>query len=119
MQNDGFSVKELEKILKRKKVKLFYTMPNFQNPTGISMSIEKKIKLLELAEKYNFYILEDDGLSNLYFDRKKPETLKSLDKNNRVIYIKSYSKIFMPGLRLAYITIPDIMLDTMLTRKFF
>ena len=49
---------------------------------------------------------------------KKPETLKSLDKDNRVIYIKSYSKIFMPGLRLAYITIPDIMLDTMLTRKF-
>lgn len=118
MQSDGFSVKEFEKILKRKKIKLFYTMPNFQNPTGISMSLEKKIKLLELAEKYNFYILEDDGLSNLYFDRKKPETLKSLDKDNRVIYIKSYSKIFMPGLRLAYITIPDIMLDTMLTRKF-
>lgn len=118
MQSDGFSVKEFEKILKRKKIKLFYTMPNFQNPTGISMSFEKKIKLLELAEKYDFYILEDDGLSNLYFDRKKPETLKSLDKDNRVIYIKSYSKIFMPGLRLAYITIPDIMLDTMLTRKF-
>ena len=45
------------------------------SPTGISMSFEKKIKLLELAEKYDFYILEDDGLSNLYFDRKKPETL--------------------------------------------
>ena len=118
MQKDGFSVRELEKILKRKKIKLFYTMPNFQNPTGISMSFEKKIKLLELAEKYDFYILEDDGLSNLYFDKNKPETLKSLDKNNRVIYIKSYSKIFMPGLRLAYITIPDILLDTILARKF-
>lgn len=117
MQKDGFSVRELEKILKRKKIKLFYTMPNFQNPTGISMSFEKKIKLLELAEKYDFYILEDDGLSNLYFDKNKPETLKSLDKNNRVIYIKSYSKIFMPGLRLAYITIPDILLDTILARK--
>ena len=118
MQKDGFSVRELEKILKREKIKLFYTMPNFQNPTGVSMSFEKKIKLLELAEKYDFYILEDDGLSNLYFDKNKPETLKSLDKNNRVIYIKSYSKIFMPGLRLAYITIPDILLDTILARKF-
>lgn len=118
MQKDGFSIKELEKILCTKKIKLFYTMPNFQNPTGTSMSQEKKEKLLELAEKFDFYILEDDGLSNLYFDNKKPSTLKSLDKRNRVIYIKSYSKIFMPGLRLAYITVPDIMLNTILNRKF-
>lgn len=116
--SDGFSIKELEKILHKKKIKLFYTMPNFQNPTGISISYEKKKKLLELAEKFDFYILEDDGLSNLYFTGEKPETLKSLDKNDRVIYIKSYSKIFMPGLRLAYITIPEFLLQTILTKKF-
>ena len=119
MQNDGFSIKELEKILRTKKIKLFYTMSNFQNPTGISISDKKKKRLLELAEKFDFYILEDDGLSNLYFSGEKPTTLKSMDKNNRVIYIKSYSKIFMPGLRLAYILIPENMLDIILSRKFF
>lgn len=62
---------------------------------------------MKLAEKYDFYILEDDGLSNLYFGQKKPVSLKSMDTNQRVIYIKSYSKIFMPGLRLAYTAVPD------------
>ncbi len=109
MLDDGFSLREFEKILETKKIKMFYTMTNFHNPTGISTSRTKKIKLLELAEKYNFYILEDDGLSDLYFDDTKPSSLKSIDKNNRVIYIKSYSKAFMPGLRLAYIAVPDIM----------
>lgn len=117
MNNNGYSVKELEKILKEKKIKLFYTMVNFQNPTGISMNLEKKLKLLELAEKYDFYILEDDGLSNLYFSEERPQTLKSLDKTGRVIYIKSYSKIFMPGLRIAYITLPDYLIKSILTRK--
>lgn len=118
MQNDGFSLRELEKILQTKKIKLFYTMTNFQNPTGVSTSEDKKIKLLNLAERYDFYILEDDGLSNLYFNDKKPSSLKSLDKNDRVIYIKSYSKIFMPGLRLAYVAVPDILVKTILNRKF-
>ena len=118
MQNDGFSLRELEKTLQTRKIKLFYTMTNFHNPTGISTSDEKKIKLLKLADKYDFYILEDDGLSNLYFNNKKPSTLKSLDNNGRVIYIKSYSKIFLPGLRLAYIAVPDNLVETILNRKF-
>ncbi|MHA4750884.1 aminotransferase class I/II-fold pyridoxal phosphate-dependent enzyme, partial [Enterococcus faecium] len=76
------------------------TMPTFQNPTGILWSEEKKQKLLELSYKYDFYILEDDCLSELYYDKIKLKSLKSMDKNGKVIYIKSYSKIFMPGLRL-------------------
>ena len=118
MQNDGFSLKDLEKILRRQKIKLFYTMTNFHNPTGVSTGDEKKKKLLELAERFDFYILEDDGLSNLYFTGGKPSSLKSMDKDGRVIYIKSYSKIFMPGFRLGYITVPEPMLNTVLTRKF-
>ena len=118
MNDDGFSLREFEKILQERKIKLFYTMTNFHNPTGICTSEKKKIKLLELAEKHDFYILEDDGLSNLYFNNKKPSSLKFLDKNNRVIYIKSYSKIFMPGLRLAYIAVPDLLINTILNRKF-
>lgn len=117
MEKDGYSISELENILSRKKVKLFYTMSNFQNPTGISMSYLKKKKLIELAEKYDFYILEDDGLSNLYFSGEKPEALKCFDKSDRVIYIKSYSKIFMPGLRIAYITLPNFLVNSILTNK--
>lgn len=118
MQKDGFSLWEFEKILYTKKIKLFYTMTNFQNPTGISLSSEKKEKLLKLAEKYDFYILEDDGLSNLYFGQKKPVSLKSIDTNQRVIYIKSYSKIFMPGLRLAYTAVPDKFVYSIRNKKF-
>lgn len=118
MQKDGFSLWEFEKILYTKKIKLFYTMTNFQNPTGISLSREKKEKLLKLAEKYDFYILEDDGLSNLYFGQKKPVSLKSIDTNQRVIYIKSYSKIFMPGLRLAYTAVPDKFVYSIRNKKF-
>ena len=118
MQKDGFSLRELEKILYTGKIKLFYTMTNFQNPTGISLSREKKEKLLKLAEKYDFYILEDDGLSNLYFGQKKPVSLKSMDTNQRVIYIKSYSKIFMPGLRLAYTAVPDKFVYSIRNKKF-
>lgn len=119
IEKDGFSLKDLEKILKQKKIKLFYTMPNFHNPTGLSMSLAKKKNLLDLAEKYDFYILEDDGLSNLYFTGEKPITLKSLDIHERVIYIKSYSKIFMPGLRLGYIAVPNSLLNNILKRKFY
>lgn len=117
MEKDGYSLKELESIVKKRKIKLFYTMANFQNPTGISMSSIKKEKLIKLAKEYDFYILEDDGLSNLYFSGEKPKTLKSFDKFKRVIYIKSYSKIFMPGLRLGYIILPDFLIKPILNRK--
>ena len=101
-------VKKLEDILKKNKIKCFYTMSYFQNPTGISYSLEKKRKILELAEKYDFYIIEDDYLSELIFDDNiKHEPFKVLDKNDRVIYIKSFSKIFLPGIRLGYIICPE------------
>lgn len=104
---NGYSLEKFKKILSKNKVKLFYTMTNFQNPTGFSMSKFKKTKLLELSNDFEFHILEDDSLSDIYFTKEKPSTLKKIDLNNRVIYIKSYSKIFMPGLKLACIALPD------------
>ena len=62
VEEDGINIKKLEDILKKNKIKCFYTMSYFQNPTGISYSLEKKLKILELAEKYDFYIIEDDYL---------------------------------------------------------
>ena len=67
-------------------------MAYFQTPTGISYSIEKKRKLLELAEKYHFYIIEDDNLYDFYYGAERIVPLKALDYKNKVIYIKSFLK---------------------------
>lgn len=108
VEDDGINIKKFEEVLKKNKIKCFYTMSYFQNPTGISYSLEKKLKILELAKKYDFYIIEDDYLSELIFDNDiKHEPFKVLDKNDRVIYIKSFSKIFLPGIRLGYIICPE------------
>lgn len=117
MKADGIDMEELEAILKTEKPKLIYVMTNFQNPTGISYSIEKKIRLLSLAEKYGFYILEDDYLSELRFYGDKNIPIKSMDKKNKVIYLKSFSKIFMPGIRIAFLITPDIISKKILSAK--
>ncbi|WP_427338735.1 PLP-dependent aminotransferase family protein [Caloranaerobacter sp. DY30410] len=106
IKKDGIDLTYLEDKLKSFRPKFIYVMPNFQNPTGYTYSKLKKLKLLELANKYDTLVVEDDYLNDLSFNNKYPETLKSLDENNRVIYIKSFSKIFMPGLRLGFMIIP-------------
>jgi len=118
IKRDGLDLDELEDYLKKNKIKLFFTMQNFQNPTGVNWSREKQQHLLELAEKYNFFIVEDDLLSDLYYTENAPSILKQLDKNERVIYIKSFSKVFMPGLRLALIVLPQKLLPEMLETKY-
>ncbi len=104
---DGVDLLQLEEILKKNKIKCFYVMSYFQNPTGATYSLEKKLKILELAEVYDFYIVEDDYLSELIYDQKQYKSFKSLDINDRVIYIKSFSKIFLPGIRLGYMISPE------------
>ena len=104
---DGIDLSQFEEILKKNKIKCFYAMSYFQNPTGATYSLEKKLRILELAELYDFYIVEDDYLSELIYDNKKYNSFKSLDINDRVIYIKSFSKIFLPGIRLGYMISPE------------
>lgn len=118
IKDDGIDLDEFEEILKKNKISCFYTMSYFHNPTGISYSYEKKMKLLELAKKYDFYIIEDDYLSELIYDDNivhKP--LRSLDSYGRVIYIKSFSKVFLPGIRLGYMVIPESFVETMQSSK--
>lgn len=118
MLDDGIDIGILKLKLDKIKPKLMYVMPNFQNPTGISYSSYKKKKLLELAEEYDFYILEDDFISDFKFDSEDNRPLKSYDENNRVIYIKSFSKIFMPGLRIGVINIPPELMKNILWAKY-
>lgn len=103
MEADGMNMEELEGVLKNNDVKLIYTIPSFQNPTGITMSLEKRKKMLELAKKYDALILEDNPYGELRFAGENVETIKSLDKEGRVIYIGSLSKILSPGLRIGYV----------------
>ena len=113
MESDGMDVDALERILKKYKIKCLYTMSYFQNPTGVTCSLEKKKRIIELAKKYDFYILEDDYLSELryeeYFDHIP---YRALDEE-RVIYIKSFSKIFLPGVRVGYLIAPDKFSETL------
>lgn len=118
MLDDGIDIGILKLKLEKTRPKLVYTMPNFQNPTGISYSSYKKKKLIELAEKYDFYIVEDDFISDFKFDSNDNRTIKSYDDKNRVIYIKSFSKLLMPGLRLGIIEVPDKLLDKILWAKY-
>lgn len=104
---DGVNIEKLENILRKRKIKFLYLMSYFQNPTGATYSEEKKRKLLELASIYDFYIIEDDYLSELIYDSTIVyRSFKQMDEDNRVIYIKSFSKIFLPGIRLGYLIAP-------------
>ncbi|SCH31634.1 2-aminoadipate transaminase [uncultured Clostridium sp.] len=107
MLDDGIDIGILKLKLEKIKPKLIYAMPNFQNPTGVSYSSYKKKKLIELAEEHDFYILEDDFISDFNFESEDNKTIRSYDDKNRVIYIKSFSKILMPGLRIGIVEIPN------------
>lgn len=118
MEKDGVDIKALEKIVKKNNIKCFYTMSYFQNPTGISYSLKKKKELLNLANIYDFYIIEDDYLSELIYDKDiEYVTFKSLDRNDKVIYIKSFSKVFLPGIRIGYVISPGELKETIKNYK--
>lgn len=107
VEADGMDVVKLEETLKANPdAKLLYTIPTFQNPTGTTMSLEKRKRVLELASEYNLLIIEDNPYGDLRFRGEEIATLKSLDTENRVIYCGSFSKILSPGMRLGYIIGP-------------
>ncbi len=116
--DDGLDTDKLEEILKEhKNIKLLYTISTFQNPSGITISIEKRKRILELAEKYDFLIYEDNPYGELRFSGEEIPTLKSLDKQGRVIYFGSYSKVLAPGMRLGFTSAPAPLLERMIICK--
>lgn len=110
VSNDGLDTDALEEIAKKDKIKIVYTIPTFQNPTGITMSLAKRKKMLELAGKYDFFILEDNPYGELRYNGEEIATMKSMDTEGRVIYAGSFSKILSAGMRLGWcIARQDIM----------
>src|SRR5574344_1483251 len=103
MDNDGMNMEALEKaLIENKNTKLIYTIPNFQNPSGITMSLEKRKKMYELAKRYNVLILEDNPYGDLRYRGEDIPNIKSLDTEGIVIYAGSFSKVISPGMRIAY-----------------
>ena len=115
--SDGMRVDLLETILARHRPRLIYTLPTFQNPTGVVMSPERRRRLLLLARRYQTPILEDDPYSEVYFEGKQPQPLKSLDTHSQVIYLSTFSKILAPGFRVAWLVSPEPMLERLTLHK--
>lgn len=119
LKSDGWDMVELETILQTRKIHFIYVMTNFQNPTGVTWSLKKKRQLLEMAKKYDFYIIEDECFSDFYYEKKIPVSLKSMDKEERVLYLKTFSKIVMPGISLAVFIPPKNFVERFAIDKYF
>ncbi len=115
---NGMDMEKLEEALKTEKnVKLIYTIPTFQNPSGITMSLEKRKKMLELSEKYNVLILEDNPYGDLRFDGDDVATIKSMDKGGNVAYAGTFSKTLSPGLRIGYLICDERIMEKIVICK--
>ena len=106
LDEDGINIEELEKVLKEKNVRLIYLIPNFQNPTGRTTSLEKRKQVYELAKKYGAVILEDNPYGDLRFAGENIKSIKSLDKDGIVVYSGTFSKVLAPGIRVGYVSGP-------------
>ena len=118
IDDDGMNMEELEKALKtHKNARFFYTIPNFQNPSGITMSLEKRKKIYELATKYNVLILEDNPYGDLRYSGEYIPCIKSFDDEGIVLYAGSMSKVISPGIRVAYVIAPKPIFQKMVVCK--
>ncbi|KRE63547.1 PLP-dependent aminotransferase family protein [Nostocoides sp. Soil756] len=103
MDDGGMDVDALEQVLRTtERVKIVYTVPDFQNPTGRTMGLARRRRLVELAEEYDVVVLEDSPYRELRYEGERLPTIKSLDTTGRVIHLGSFSKILAPGLRLGW-----------------
>lgn len=120
--NHGMRTDLLQKLLaklagKKKKPKFIYVVPDFQNPSGVTMSVERRRTVLELAYKYEIPIVEDSPYRDLRFTGQPVPAIYSLDTENQVIMLRTFSKLLCPGLRLAWITASVKWIDQMVVAK--
>jgi len=108
LDQDGMDPDDLEKVIKQvkaevKTLKLLYIIPSFQNPTSTMLTMERRKRILELAEKHDFLILEDNPYGYISFEGPMPTPLKGLDETGRVMYTSTFSKIVSPGMRIGWL----------------
>jgi 2-aminoadipate transaminase len=117
MDEDGMMVDALEAALELHsgKVKFIYTIPNFQNPAGVTMSAARRVRLLELAKKHGVIVIEDNPYGRLRFEGEDVPALRSMDDD--VIYLGTFSKVFSPGLRVGWVVAPAPILGKFVKMK--
>jgi DNA-binding transcriptional MocR family regulator len=117
MEDDGPILSELEQAIQQYRPRFFYTVPTFQNPTGRCMTLERRLAVLDLCASYGVIVVEDDVYGRLAYDAPSPPPLYALDKRGQVIYVGSFSKVMMPGLRLGYVVAPQRWADRLLSLR--
>ncbi|MBO5495719.1 MAG: PLP-dependent aminotransferase family protein [Eubacterium sp.] len=118
VEADGMDIDALEKTLSETdNAKFIYTIPNFQNPSGATMSLEKRKRLYALAKQYGVIILEDNPYGDLRVTGENVATIKSMDEDGIVVYAGSFSKILAPGIRVAYCIAPQAITAKMTVGK--
>jgi GntR family transcriptional regulator/MocR family aminotransferase len=117
MDGQGMVAEDLEHTLQRHHPKLIYTIPNFHNPTGVCMSATRRRQLLVLADRYNVPVLEDDYVGDLRYHGRAQPSLKALDPGGRVIYVSTFSKMLMPGLRVGFLVADGPVYDCLASFK--
>ena len=117
LDSQGMQVEKLEKLLQQHHPKLIYTIPNFHNPTGTCLSSARRRELIVLAERYNIPILEDDFVGDLRYEGHAQPSLKALDPGGQVIYVSTFSKMLMPGLRVGFIVADGPVFESLLNFK--
>ncbi|MEM4723858.1 MAG: PLP-dependent aminotransferase family protein [Candidatus Hadarchaeum sp.] len=116
LDDDGTRVDLIEDILKRERVKFIYSLPNFHNPAGVTLSLERRHKLVELAARYGVFIVEDDPYGELRFEGEDITPIIVLHKEN-TIYLSTFSKTLAPGIRLGWIVAPARVLGRLVQAK--
>jgi DNA-binding transcriptional MocR family regulator len=107
LEDDGIDVAELERLLEGGlRPKLIHVIPNFHNPAGCTLSLEKRERLVELAAEHDFVIFEDDPYGELSFEGERLPTMRSLDADDHVVFASSFSKTIAPGVRIGYLIGP-------------
>lgn len=118
MDEDGMKMDVLEEKLNQyPDTKFIYTIPNFQNPTGRTMTAERRAKMVELAEAHGVTILEDDPYGEIRYSGVAVPPVKHFDKNGTVVYMNTFSKILAPGMRLGWIVADKKFIDMFVVMK--
>ena len=119
LDDDGINIEALEETLKNEgdKAKILYVIPTFQNPGGITTSLEKRKEIYALARKYDVVIIEDNPYGDLRFDGEDVPTIKSMDEDGRVVYCGSFSKILSAGMRVGFACANKELLQKMVVAK--
>ena len=119
MDENGMIIEKLENALKENPdVKMIYTIPDFQNPSGIQMSDDRRKRICELAAEYRVPVIEDSPYIDIYYDGERHPSLRSFDKEGWVITLGSFSKTFAPGFRIGWVNaVPEIIQKFILCKQ--